>query len=180
MATLFYAALIAACLLTLAAAWTDAKKGIIPNVLTLPALGLGLLLGLLTGGLWGLGQALCGAFFCFIVPWGLFQFSKGSAIGGGDVKVFAALGALLGPSLGLEVQLTSLVLLAFFSMLLLAWRGGLFAMLKRSLWLMLGWALPKRWQPEMSPEHFTAMRMGPAICLATWGSIAFNYLPFLL
>src|SRR5512139_2838796 len=94
-----------ACAATLSAAWTDAKTGRIPNWLTLPLLPVGLAFGVLDGGLLGLGSAALGCMLCFAIPYGLLHFSRGTAIGGGDVKLFAALGALLGPRAGLEVEL---------------------------------------------------------------------------
>src|SRR4051794_35153493 len=113
--------LVLACAATLVAAWSDAKTGRIPNLLTLPLLPLGLGLGALEGGLVGFGSAVLGCLLCFAVPYGLLRCSRGKAIGGGDVKLFASLGALLGPNAGLEVELSSLMLLAAFALLALTW-----------------------------------------------------------
>jgi len=169
-----------ACAMTLASAWTDARTGRIPNLLTLPALPLGLGLGALQAGWLGLGTAALGALLCFGVPYGLFRTSQGTAIGGGDVKLFAGLGALLGPSAGLEVELASLVLLAMFALLALTWRGQLLAMLRRTFWLAINWALPKQRRRQVEPELMLTMRMGPAICVATWGFATLEHLPTFL
>lgn len=169
-----------ACALSLAAAWTDAKTGKIPNRLTIPALVVGLGLGVIEAGLMGLGSALLGAFMCFCVPYALFRASRGTAIGGGDVKLFAALGALLGPSAGLEVELASLIVLAVFALLVLTWRGRLWGLLKRTFWLSINWALPKARRQALEPEMMISMRMGPAICLATWGFSVLEVLPLVL
>lgn len=157
-----------ACAASLASAWTDAKTGRIPNLLTLPLLPAGLVLGLVQGGLLGLGTAALGCVVCFAVPYGLLHFSRGTAIGGGDVKLFAGLGALLGPRAGLEVELGSLVLLAVFALLALTWRGQLWALLVRTCWLAINWALPVARRRTVQPEMLMTMRMGPAICVATW------------
>ena len=77
-----------------AAVYTDLRFGRIPNVLTLAGAAAGLLLSLLFGGAgglltglegWLLGVALFFAFFALGV------------MGAGDVKLLAAVGALMGP-----------------------------------------------------------------------------------
>jgi prepilin peptidase CpaA len=163
-------ALVAACGLSLAAAVSDARSGTIPNRLTLPGLALGLVLGALGDGGWGFGAALCGAALSFLAPYLVFRGSRGVAIGGGDVKLFAALGALLGPRRGLEVELAALGLLVGFSLLLLTWRGRLLSTFARAFWLSIGRALPRRWRREVPHDALLSLRMGPAICLATWGA----------
>ena len=174
------APLVFACAVTLASAWTDARTGRIPNLLTLPMVFFGLCFGATNGGWVGLGSSLLGAALCFGVPYGLYLTSGGSAIGGGDVKLFAALGALLGPSAGLEVELASLVLLAVFALMILTWRGRLFSMLQRTLWLSINWALPRAKRRSLEPEMMVSMRMGPAICVATWGFAVLELLPSLM
>lgn len=166
-----------ACGVTLAAAWLDAKTGRIPNLLTLPVLPLGLLLGALDGGLWGLGSAVFGALSCLAVPYALFRASGGRAIGGGDVKLFAALGALLGPLSGLEVQLASLLCLAACALVVLGWRGELFSCLKQSVRLATSWLLPRAQRRPVPLEQMLTMRLGPAVCFATWSLATLRYLP---
>ena len=73
---------------------TDLRSGRIPNRLTLPALGLGVTLGAIEGGAPGLALSLAGAatgaaFLLAPAAYG--------AIGGGDLKFQAAVGALMGP-----------------------------------------------------------------------------------
>jgi prepilin peptidase CpaA len=96
--TVVYAALLATSLI---AAITDLRTGLIPNRLTVPVLvlaiaGHGLALG------WdGACLALLGALICGATP---FLFHRLGAMGGGDVKLFAAIGALVGPSIGFDVE----------------------------------------------------------------------------
>jgi prepilin peptidase CpaA len=81
----------------------------IPNLVTLGGLFVGLAIhgasGLvesgILGGLRGAGFALLGAFACGIVP---FLAWKKGEMGGGDVKLFAAIGALVGPVVGFDVE----------------------------------------------------------------------------
>ena len=74
---------------------TDLRTRRIPNILTFGAALVGLLYQFATGGIDGLGQAglgwLVGAVI-FILPFAL------GGLGGGDVKLLAALGAWLGPA----------------------------------------------------------------------------------
>ncbi|HNW58194.1 MAG TPA: A24 family peptidase [bacterium] len=84
--------------LSIAAAWYDLKSYRIPNAVTVPALLAGLAGHALVHGLSGLGHALAGAAAGFLVL-GLFYFMGG--MGAGDVKLMAAVGALLGWPLAL-------------------------------------------------------------------------------
>lgn len=81
----------------------------IPNLVTLGGLALGVVIngaaGFVEGGvggsLRGIGAAFLGAILCGIVPF--FAWKKGE-MGGGDVKLFAAVGALMGLSVGFDVE----------------------------------------------------------------------------
>lgn len=134
----FYLVLVA---FTTAAAWVDMRRYVVPKWVTMPMLGLGVLFnvarmawlgatseparvmlvhveGPWTGALAGLAFAAVGCLFgfgLFFVMWIL------GTCGGGDVKLFAALGAWGG------VELTFLLLLstmAFVVVLVLAWVAG--------------------------------------------------------
>ncbi|MDD5306919.1 MAG: A24 family peptidase [Deltaproteobacteria bacterium] len=92
----------AALILVLAAAIVDARTGRIPNRLTLTGLVAGLLAGLAAVGPVGLAVALASALAAGLVPFLLF---RAGAMGGGDVKLLAALGALLGAGGALELEM---------------------------------------------------------------------------
>src|SRR5258708_3018200 len=102
--------LVAAVVLAALAAISDWRTGIIPDKLTLPAL-LGAPVAYLVRGIathagsdvavTEAGWSLAGAIGCAAIP--LFLYRQ-SAIGFGDVKLFAALGALLQPLIGFEAQ----------------------------------------------------------------------------
>ncbi|MBX3210473.1 MAG: prepilin peptidase [Labilithrix sp.] len=93
----------------LVAVATDIATRRIPNLVTLGGLFVGLAVhgasgfvdGGLLGGARGIGYALLGAVACGIVP---FLAWKKGEMGGGDVKLFAAIGALVGPVLGFDVE----------------------------------------------------------------------------
>lgn len=101
-------AVTACALVVLAAVVFDIATRRIPNVVTLGGVVAGLAiqaaLGFVDGGilaaLRGLGFALVGVLAVGAIP---FLAWKRSEMGGGDVKLFAAIGALVGPAIGFDV-----------------------------------------------------------------------------
>jgi prepilin peptidase CpaA len=97
---------------TAAAAVCDWRVRKLPNVLTVPALGVGLVFSAVRGGVdsgWagvghGLLMSLAGFAVGFGILWLLWMMGAG---GGGDVKLMGALGAWLGPSLTFQVLVVS-------------------------------------------------------------------------
>jgi prepilin peptidase CpaA len=173
------------------AAVTDVRTGQIPNRLVAWGVGLGVAMPV-TSALFaapegallvtlgeGLGRALFGLLVTAAVPLALFLLR---ALGGGDVKLFAAVGALGGPSLGFAI-----VSHAFFFAVPLAvtiWlrQGRLRAALGTTGRLALSWA-PRWVRQEAGCEHtssavpgglprrvrraeLTRVRFAPAILLA--------------
>jgi prepilin peptidase CpaA len=151
---------------TAIAAVTDARTGRIPNWLTLPLGGVGLALHTAVGGLGGALLSLSGLALAGALPWLLYRSTSGKAIGGGDVKLFAGLGALMGPFLGLELELSAFIVLGIFLLVRLSFSGGLFRVLKNTVFVALGPVLPSRWRKAIEPTSLTEVRMGPAIAVA--------------
>ncbi|MFN2432474.1 MAG: prepilin peptidase [Gemmatimonadota bacterium] len=85
---------------------TDLHSRRIPNLLTLVTLTGGLLLHAATGGPTGLGLSLLGVLAVGVPATVLFALR---AMGGGDVKLLAGCGALLGPAAGLQLLLATAV-----------------------------------------------------------------------
>ena len=104
------------------ASYTDLRSRRIPNVLTFPAMGCGLLLYLVTGGWEGLLLSLSGA---LLAPSMLSLAHGGKGPGMGDIKMAAALGAILGPTLGVLAMLLGIVV------------GGVIA----ALWVSVEWGM---------------------------------------
>lgn len=156
-----------AVLISVAGAVTDARSGRIPNVLTLPALAGGLLLNAGFYGTYGALASGAGILLAGGLPALLHRVTRGAAIGGGDVKLFAALGALLGPSVGLQLELLAFGLLTVFALVRLAFLGRLFAVLLNAVRLIATPVLPKAWRKPIEQEALTEMRLGPAIAAAT-------------
>lgn len=150
--------------ITFVAAFTDTRSGLIPNWLTLPALVIAPPLQLLLGGTTALACSLFGCVLCALVPLCLF---RAGAMGGGDVKLLAAIGALAGPLPGLEVQLLAYNVLVAFALIVLAIRGELRATLART------WRLVARGRARRDPDAtdardvLTTFRLGAPIFVAT-------------
>lgn len=89
-----------------AASYTDLRWRRIPNYLTFPAFGLGLILYLVTGSWMGLLLSLSGA---LLAPSILSLAHGGKGLGMGDIKLAMALGALLGPILGAVAMVFSMI-----------------------------------------------------------------------
>ncbi|EJZ19347.1 A24 family peptidase (plasmid) [Rhizobium sp. Pop5] len=127
------AALAVACATT--AAVLDHRHGHIPNAVTYPCLLTGFMLAAISGGLAGIGLAFAGLLASGLIF--IIAFAAGGC-GGGDVKLMAALGAILGLWPAIDVTLASLMvggMIAVFSMArrvqwsVLARTVGLFALL---------------------------------------------------
>lgn len=149
-------------LVILTSLW-DVRTGRIPNALTYPAILAGPLLALLpwagpdvTSSLAGLAVALAPA----LVLWTL------GALGGGDVKLLAAVGGLLGYPLILEGLFHSLVAATGMGLTLILWRGEGWAFGQR-LWLaLMAVVVPKApwpaWNTELRIPCAVAIALGTA------------------
>jgi prepilin peptidase CpaA len=96
------AVIVAVVVLILIAGYTDYRKRLIENRLTLPAIGIGFLLNFIGHGWQGILSSSLGLMTgvgLFMLP---FMFGK---LGGGDVKLMGAIGAMLGSHSVLNVVL---------------------------------------------------------------------------
>jgi len=155
-----------------AGAVIDHRSGHIPNWLTLgslaaaPALWFGAVTASQGGaaGLAALATSLTGAFVCGIGP--AFLFWRGG-LGGGDVKLFAALGAMLGPRIGINAQFLAFLVAAAFVPGRLAWEGRLLSVLAETLRLLKNPFVAKERRHSPPPELVAKLRLGPAILAGT-------------
>lgn len=138
------------CLVCLAAA-IDARTGYLPDALTWPLLVLGMAQAGLAAGFPSPAQALAGALAGYGLPWlvahAYLAWRGQVGLGGGDIKLLAAMGAWLGPA-----QVPWVLLLAC----LLALLGALFR-----VWTHASRRRP--WQPRQ------ARPFGPALATAGVG-----------
>ncbi|HEU4580327.1 MAG TPA: A24 family peptidase [Polyangiaceae bacterium] len=160
--------LIGAVCISAIAAYTDLRRGLIPNALTLGGALAGALghlahgwqLGGWSSGLSALGASLAGGLLCALAP--LVLFAKGG-MGGGDVKLFAALGVCCHPLLGIEAQLYAFVLAASFVPAQLLRQGRLRELLGRARHALLSPLLPRARRRPLPPVAAHWLRLGPAI-----------------
>ena len=85
---------------------TDLRERRIPNVITLPMILIGILYMGIFNGWSGLGASILGMFlisFPYVIVFAL------GGMGGGDVKLMAAIGAWLGPAIGVWVLLMTVL-----------------------------------------------------------------------
>jgi len=108
---------------------TDLRRRRIPNWLTAATFAAGLLLNVWLDGLPGGLSALGGAALGFVL---LFPFYAIRAMGAGDVKLLAALGALLGPHDLVSVAVYGAIVGGLMSLVVMAW-AGLFGHMLRQL-----------------------------------------------
>ena len=151
----------------------DWRTGRIPNWLTLGALAAGLLghaawglmqTGSAMGAVRSLGFSVLGAVACVAVPLLLYRMD---AIGGGDVKMLAALGAMLRPMLGVEAEMYGFVAVALIMPARLAYEGKLKRVMLNTLAIATNPFRPKDKRKEVPKEMLTEVRFGPGIFLGT-------------
>jgi prepilin peptidase CpaA len=173
--------LIAAAVVAGVAAWTDARTGHIPNWLTFGTLGVALVGHAALAwhvqhswraGMAELGYSLVGAIACALVP--AFMYWRG-AIGGGDIKLFAAIGALCHPMIGLEMETYAFVAAAILAPAKMAYEGTLFKTLGRSLALATNPFRKAENRKELPPEMMTWFRLGPAIFLGAAATVLLHW-----
>ena len=164
--------LIAALLVTGAAAVFDWKTGHMPNWLTLGALvlapfghlGVSIAAGSSGTALTNAGLSIAGAGVCALVPYLLW---RAEGMWGGDVKLLAALGALLRPMVGIETEMYAFIAGMLYALGKMAYEGKLMRTLANSVTLMFNPLRQKGSRKEVPREMMTKMRLGPSIFAGT-------------
>ena len=135
-----------AVVVALAAAFTDAQTRRIPNALVAAGAAAGCLFNTWTSGSAGLSRAVFGmaAGFCVFLPFYLLR-----GMGGGDIKLMAALGACLGALAVLQAALVASIAGAVFAIAVAA-RHGVLARTMAGAARLLGSWLTRG--PRMSEE----------------------------
>jgi Flp pilus assembly protein protease CpaA len=122
------------------AAWTDLRRRLIPNWVTYPAIIACLAIALLRDGPDGFITSLLGALVCgglLLIAW------LGGALGGGDVKLAALIGATFGWAQGLYALMWTFTLAAVCMLSLTIWTDG-----ARGVWQAL--------RPQRLPDDATS------------------------
>ena len=129
------AAVLASIVSAMAACLTDLRERRIPNSLTFGSALAALVYHAYTMGLTGLGMSVAGWFLGTLLFLPIFALR---GIGGGDVKLLAAIGAWLGPSLVIWVALWGAVAGGVFALAVSAWQGYTHQAF-RNIWGMLSY-----------------------------------------
>lgn len=156
------------------AALADWRTGEIANWITLPPAAISpLLYAFFLGAHHGL-LSVASLFLCSFVPYGLF---RQGAMGGGDVKLFSALGAVTGFDIraGIEIQLTAFVIAMVIAFGVLAWKGVLIRTLCNVVRFSFRRLRSSSLLPKTDIELLTPIRMGGSILIGT----ALALLPYL-
>ena len=156
------------------AAISDLRRGKVFNWLTYPAivvgLGIGAAEGAMAGDAWGvLGERLLGFGFGFGVLFVAYLFG---GMGGGDVKLMAAVGAVLGWPGVLHAVVYSFLVAAAIGLILMIARGRTGLVLRR-LWLAVRiLPLPGAKMDDAVPTDTFRVPFGLAACVGTLWFVA--------
>jgi prepilin peptidase CpaA len=135
---------IAVLALGVAATAVDVSTRRVPNALTFGAAAAGMAFALATGGMAGLGWSVAGWVVGIALFLPLFALR---AMGGGDVKLLAAMGAWLGPALVCWVAVYGAIAGGVVALPLLVWRKRLRATLVNM------WGLVAHWRTSGLEPH---------------------------
>jgi len=161
--------LVAAIMLAAVAAYTDWQTGHIPNWLTYGAMAAAPFAHLVVALVHHLPRedaiiqgsySFLGGLVCALVP--VFLYNR-NGLGGGDVKLFIAIGAVAHTLVGMEIELYGFFAAAIFAALRLAYDGKLFHTVSNAAFIAANPFLPPKKRREVLPETMTWFRMGPGI-----------------
>ena len=159
--------------IVVAAAATDLRSRRIPNWLTLSGVCAGLLLNWAISGLHGIGTAVSGmalGFGCYFVLYCL------RAMGAGDVKLMAAVGAVVGPGNWVAVFIASALAGGVLAVALMIWKGRVKETLFNALFIaqeLMHFRAPYNRRRDLDVKdpralnmpHGVAIAAGTVICL---------------
>jgi len=160
-----------ACVASLAgvAALIDHRTGKIPNWLTLPMLIVGPAYWTFIHGTLGFAESLGGIIVCGVPALLVYQ---AAGMPGGDLKLFGAVGGLLGPTMGLEVEFFALLAASFWGFIVLARKRRLRATLLDALVLPINRFLPEARRRVPAEQSTDQLRIGPFVLFGTLVAIA--------
>lgn len=122
----------------------DVRYRRIPNAFVLATLASGLTINFLFGGLAALGGSVAGCILAFVLMFMLHVFG---AMGAGDVKLFAAIGAVIGATLVLQTFVVVILTGGLLAMVSMVRTGLVVTTMHRVLQIFVGmlpgWEMPK-------------------------------------
>ena len=158
----------------LTAAATDLRSRRIPNWLTLSGVCAGLIVNGVLAGMQGLKTSLMGLAVAFGT---YFLFYALRAMGAGDVKLMAAVGAIVGPTHWFFIFLASSIAGGIFAVALMVWKGKARETLFNSFFIVTELArfrAPYARRSDLDVKNPNALRMphGLAIAAGTMACLA--------
>ncbi len=158
--------------LLLVASVTDVTRHKVYNWTTYPGMLLGLLLGALEDGRAGFIDSLSGLLVCGFVMLVCLVFFQ---VGGGDVKLMAMMGSLLGVQKGIEAMLWTFIIGAGMALAYLIWTIGAGQILKKTVEHLRCIGKARHWVPLNRSERaplkqglFLAPAGLIAVCIVQW------------
>ena len=152
---------------------SDIRYGRIPNKLTYPAILAGVALGFMTGGTEGMWSSFAGFALGFGI---LFLGMMFGGIGGGDVKLAGALGALVGLPVAALGLLYMCLCSGAMALGILIWKGKFLASLRRIGRYMFTSLLPFLETEELKEEDSDPFPLGVAIVVGfAWAMIETHF-----
>jgi prepilin peptidase CpaA len=163
--------ILAALVVAAAAAWTDFRTGEMPNRITLVPLALAPVIHAaigfaaersVKGAFAAAGSSIFGAALCLIVPIALY---RAGAMGGGDTKLFAAIGAIGRVEFGIYAETYAFVFGMLYAVALVIHQGKLASTLGNVVAIFRGAARSRAGSTpaDSAPAEMTQVRFGPAI-----------------
>lgn len=156
-----------------AAIYFDVRYRRIPNALVLSALVAGLTSNIIFGGLNGLGTSAAGFVFAFVPMLLIHIFG---AMGAGDVKLFGAIGAVVGAKLVLPTFVLVVLLGGALALIAMMRSGTVFStmhgVLRIFVGLLPGWEMPRF---SMPADRRHTIPYGVAISLGSILSVIFFF-----
>ena len=149
------------------ACYMELRSARIPNVLTGSGMVMGLLFGMLPG-----GPSFAASVLGLIIGFGaLFVFYAVGGIGGGDVKLMGAVGALLGVTHIVPLLFHTALIGAVMAILVLIWKGNALARCKHYFRKLIGRATDEQLSKEtLTVPYGVAIAIGTLITLLRMGS----------
>jgi len=149
------------------AAVTDIRRGIVFNWLTYPAIVVGLLIAVAQGVAAGhAGEVFLNHVVGLVFGYGILYIPyRLGGMGGGDVKLMAAVGAFLGWPAVLDAVFYSFLVAATLGLILMIWRGRTWLVVRRMWMAVRILSLPGAKMKEAVPTDTFRVPFGFAVCV---------------
>jgi len=152
-------------LLLVISAYTDLRKRKILNFITFPAIVIGLILNLIFGGWDGLLNGCLGFLIGFTVFFLLYVFG---GMGGGDVKLMGAIGAIKGFPFIIDAMFLSIFCGGILAVIVIIRKGAVWISLKRIFRLIVTILIPGLKTEHVKKEDTYKIPYGFCIALGTF------------